>query len=119
MGLLDEAGKRVQEILDRTRIDEKLTAAARAVKQKGQEILDRTDIDEKLADGVSTLQRRMGQLLHGQETAGTVPAEEPRPGRVYGVQADVPVLTFDFEQEEPEEPGEPEEPEEPEEPQEP
>ncbi len=119
MGLLDEAGKRVQELLDRTDIDEKLVEAARAVKRKGQEILDRTDIDERIAAGADTLQRRMGQLLHGQETAGTVPEEEPKPGRVYGVQADVPVLSFDFEQEEPVEPEEPEQPEQPEEPQEP
>lgn len=104
MGLLDEAGKRVQEILDRTDIDEKLAAAARAMRQKGQEVLDGTDIDERIAEGVSTLQQRMDQLLHGQETAGEVPeAEKPKPVRVYGVQADVPVLTVEPETETPEE----------------
>ncbi len=140
MGLLDEAGRRLQSLLDRTQLDEKAAAAARTVKQKGQELLDKAKLDEKAAaagravsGAVEAAKRKGRELLDrtdpgGRATGGADtlhrrmdqllhgnetagPAPEERKPRTYGIRADVPVLTV-----EPEEPEETEEPEEPEEP---
>ena len=61
---------KVQEMLDKTDIDEKVVDAVKGLPGKVQEMLDKTDIDEKIVDGAKNLAGKISGLFKGN-TDGT------------------------------------------------
>ena len=60
---LDALRGKVQELLDKTDIDEKIVAGAKGLKDKAQELLDKTDVDEKIVDGVKGAAAKVKDFL--------------------------------------------------------
>ena len=57
----------VQELLDKTDVDEKVVEAVKGLPGKLQGLLDKTDIDEKIVDGAKNLTDKVGAFLKGKE----------------------------------------------------
>ncbi len=75
MERFDKAKEKVQELLDKTELDEMIAAGAKTVRDKAQQILDRTEIDEKIAAGARDLTDRAGAILGG--ITGAAGHDEP------------------------------------------
>ena len=67
MGLMDDLKGKVNEILDKTDIDEKIVEGVSELKDKAKGFLDKTDVDEKIAAGVSGLKEKAEGLLNTAE----------------------------------------------------
>ena len=63
---IDIPGK-VQALLHKTDVDEKVVEAVKGIPGKVQALLDRTDIDEKIVDGAKNLTVKVGEFLKGKE----------------------------------------------------
>ena len=63
MGLFDKAREKLQDLLDKTDLDEKAAQGFRTLKEKGQELLDRTDLDEKAAQQAEALRHKAGESV--------------------------------------------------------
>ena len=63
MGIIEDAKKKVQELLDKTDLDEKAVETFKDLTRKGQEFLDRTNLDEKAAEAFRDLQLKGRELL--------------------------------------------------------
>jgi len=63
----NEVKGKIQEILDKTDIDEKIVDAAKGLKDKVQDALDKTDIDEKIVDGAKNVVGKLGSLFSGKD----------------------------------------------------
>ncbi len=59
MGIVDEVKDKVDNLLDKTDIDEKIVGAAGSAKEKAKELLDKTDIDEKIAGKIDDLKEKV------------------------------------------------------------
>ena len=58
---------KVQDVLDKTDIDEKIVGAAKDVKEKVQGVLDKTDIDDKIVDGAKSVINKIGSIFSGKD----------------------------------------------------
>ena len=64
MGLLDDLKGKVDSVLDKTDLDEKILAKAGELKEKAKEALDKTDIDEKIAAKAGELKEKAKEALN-------------------------------------------------------
>ena len=60
-------GDKIQGILDKTDIDEKIVEGAKDLKEKAQGLLDKTDVDEKIVDGAKNVINKLGSLFGGKD----------------------------------------------------
>ena len=58
---------KVQDVLDKTDIDEKVADAAKGLKDKVQGVLDKTDIDDKIVDGAKSVLGKIGSVFSGKD----------------------------------------------------
>ena len=58
-GNFDSVRKDIDEVLDKTDVDDKIKDAADTVKKKTKEVLDKTDIDEKIVDTAKKVKKRV------------------------------------------------------------
>ena len=65
--VIENVKGKVQEVLDKTDVDEKVLEAVKGIPGKLQALLDKTDIDEKIVDGAKNLTDKVGELLKGKE----------------------------------------------------
>ena len=59
--------EKMQALLDKTDVDEKIVEAAKGLKEKAQELLDKTDVDEKIVEGAKNLFGKIGSIFGGKD----------------------------------------------------
>ena len=64
---MSEEKSKLQELLDRTDVDEKIVDAVKSVPGKVQELLDKTDVDEKIVDGAKSIIDKVGAAIKGKD----------------------------------------------------
>ena len=58
-GIKESISNSVNEVLDKTEIDDKIVEATNKVKDKTKEVLDKTDVDEKIVEGVKKTKEKI------------------------------------------------------------
>lgn len=76
-GIKEDVKDKVQEVLDKTEIDDKIVEAADTAKEKVQGVLDKTEVDEKIVEASHDVKEKVEDVF--QKTKEKVEKKKPNP----------------------------------------
>ena len=65
----EDVKEKVQEVLDKTEIDEKIVEVSNNMKEKVQEVLDKTEVDEKIVEVSTDVKEKVQKVFDKKEEA--------------------------------------------------